>query len=262
MVRRGSTVRVRQRALQKRRKSPLSRSRRLALPRTYAGYGAVYGAFASPTRLVAREKGLGSTLFGRAGFCRCGCGAGHRTATDTKSGLAVRRFRRNRLTFGSRAMVAERLIRRGPAAVGRLRPWHRKGDSAGIRRRDTDAADPGSSRRSGAPMTSGSAPSENPRGASTTRPVRTKKSRRSTAPSRRPQPRTELTYPSPSSMSSPPACTDTQGVGSSATSGQPASRATRPIRTGSPQSSESTKRGWQRSPSRRPIARSTPRGYR
>jgi hypothetical protein len=46
MVRRGSTVRVRQRALQKRRKSMLSPSGRLAVRRSCGGYGAVYGAFA------------------------------------------------------------------------------------------------------------------------------------------------------------------------------------------------------------------------
>jgi len=45
MVRRGSSVRVRQRALQKRRKSVPSRSDRLAPCRTCGGYGAVYGAF-------------------------------------------------------------------------------------------------------------------------------------------------------------------------------------------------------------------------
>jgi hypothetical protein len=49
MVRRGSTVRVRQRALQKRRTSALSRSALLAAPRTCGGYGAVYGAFALRT---------------------------------------------------------------------------------------------------------------------------------------------------------------------------------------------------------------------
>jgi len=49
MVRRGSTVRVRQRALQKRRKSALCRSGRLAPRRTCGGYGAVYGAFAPRT---------------------------------------------------------------------------------------------------------------------------------------------------------------------------------------------------------------------
>jgi hypothetical protein len=45
MVRRGSTVRVRQRALQKRRTSALFCSARLAPERTCGGYGAVYGAF-------------------------------------------------------------------------------------------------------------------------------------------------------------------------------------------------------------------------
>src|SRR6266516_5638916 len=44
MVRRGSTVRVRQRALQKRRTSAPFRSERLAPPRMCSGYGAVYGA--------------------------------------------------------------------------------------------------------------------------------------------------------------------------------------------------------------------------
>jgi hypothetical protein len=44
MVRRGSTVRVRQRALQKPRKSGLSRSDRLAPGRSCGGYGAVFGA--------------------------------------------------------------------------------------------------------------------------------------------------------------------------------------------------------------------------
>jgi hypothetical protein len=46
MVRRGSTVRVRQRALQKRRKSRFPVQFRPAPSRTCGGYGAVYGAFA------------------------------------------------------------------------------------------------------------------------------------------------------------------------------------------------------------------------
>jgi hypothetical protein len=45
MVRRGSTVRVRQRAPQERRTSALFCSARLAPERTCGGYGAVYGAF-------------------------------------------------------------------------------------------------------------------------------------------------------------------------------------------------------------------------
>jgi hypothetical protein len=45
MVRRGSTVRVRQRALQKRRTSALFCSGRVARHRTCGRYGAVYGAF-------------------------------------------------------------------------------------------------------------------------------------------------------------------------------------------------------------------------
>src|SRR5579872_195789 len=57
MVRRGSTVRVRQRALQKRRTSALSRSGGLAHRRTCGGYGAVYGAFASNSELRQTLKG-------------------------------------------------------------------------------------------------------------------------------------------------------------------------------------------------------------
>ena len=49
MVRRGSTVRVRQRALHKRRTSALSRSRRLAPRRRCGGYGALDGAFGAET---------------------------------------------------------------------------------------------------------------------------------------------------------------------------------------------------------------------
>src|SRR6266536_4822338 len=47
MVRRGSTVRVRQRALQKPRKTGLLRSGALARPTTSGRYGARYGAFRS-----------------------------------------------------------------------------------------------------------------------------------------------------------------------------------------------------------------------
>jgi hypothetical protein len=47
MVRRGSTVRVRQRALQKRRKTALSQSKQLARAPVCCRYGAVYGAFRS-----------------------------------------------------------------------------------------------------------------------------------------------------------------------------------------------------------------------
>jgi catechol 2,3-dioxygenase-like lactoylglutathione lyase family enzyme len=49
MVRRGSTVRVRQRALQKPRKSRLFVSKELARAPVCGGYGAVYGAFRSRT---------------------------------------------------------------------------------------------------------------------------------------------------------------------------------------------------------------------
>jgi hypothetical protein len=49
MVRRGSTVRVRQRALQNPRTSGCSRSDRLAFRQSCAGYGAVYGASKSRT---------------------------------------------------------------------------------------------------------------------------------------------------------------------------------------------------------------------
>jgi hypothetical protein len=57
MVRRGSTVRVRQRALQKRRTSALFRAARLALRRACGGYGTVYGAFAHARPVVSGEPG-------------------------------------------------------------------------------------------------------------------------------------------------------------------------------------------------------------
>jgi hypothetical protein len=51
----GSTVRVRQRALQKRRTSALLCSHRPALDPACGGYGAVYGALKSKTLAVARR---------------------------------------------------------------------------------------------------------------------------------------------------------------------------------------------------------------
>src|SRR5919204_2232800 len=56
MVRRGSTVRVRQRALQKRRTSALFRSERVAPRRTCTGYGALYGAFKLKKANTARRN--------------------------------------------------------------------------------------------------------------------------------------------------------------------------------------------------------------
>src|SRR5204862_7764463 len=56
MVRRGSTVRVRQRALQKPRKSRLSRSAELARPPVCGRYGAVYGALSSEAASGKRQK--------------------------------------------------------------------------------------------------------------------------------------------------------------------------------------------------------------
>jgi hypothetical protein len=55
MVRRGSTVRVRQRALQKSRKAGLSLSDRLALSTTCSAYGADYGAFRSGSPVLSRR---------------------------------------------------------------------------------------------------------------------------------------------------------------------------------------------------------------
>src|ERR1700682_6138483 len=52
MVRRGSTVRVRQRALQRRRTWAPSRSDRLAESAACGGYGSVHGAFALAGRLT------------------------------------------------------------------------------------------------------------------------------------------------------------------------------------------------------------------
>jgi hypothetical protein len=66
MVRRGSTVRVRQRALQNPRKPGLFVSDRFAGSRTWGRYGALYGAFrsktpswraASPSRAQVRKRG-------------------------------------------------------------------------------------------------------------------------------------------------------------------------------------------------------------
>ena len=61
MVRRGSTVRVRQRALQERRRSALSRSGQLARRRTCGGYGAVYGAPALASTAGARAHSRSGT---------------------------------------------------------------------------------------------------------------------------------------------------------------------------------------------------------
>jgi hypothetical protein len=56
MVRRGSPVRVRKRALQKRRITALFVSARFADRRTWGRYGALYGAFRSRTALRSRQK--------------------------------------------------------------------------------------------------------------------------------------------------------------------------------------------------------------
>jgi hypothetical protein len=59
MVRRGSTVRVRQRALQKARKSGLLLSDQLAGCPVCGRYGALYGAFRSKTRAVRANFAVG-----------------------------------------------------------------------------------------------------------------------------------------------------------------------------------------------------------
>jgi hypothetical protein len=59
-VRRGSTVRVRQRALQKPRKSRLSPSAELARAPVCGEYGAVYGAFSSEMASGKRQNRPGS----------------------------------------------------------------------------------------------------------------------------------------------------------------------------------------------------------
>jgi hypothetical protein len=56
IVRRGSTVRVRQRALQKPRTPVLSVSDRFADHRTWGRYGALYGAFRSKTPVEERDR--------------------------------------------------------------------------------------------------------------------------------------------------------------------------------------------------------------
>src|SRR5947207_15622896 len=56
MVRRGSTVRVRQRALQKACTATAYRAEPLAPSSTCGGYGALYGAFRSKTSSAARAE--------------------------------------------------------------------------------------------------------------------------------------------------------------------------------------------------------------
>jgi hypothetical protein len=70
MVRRGSTVRVRQRALQKPRKSRLFRSARVARAPVCGGYGAGYGAFRfkrplTTPRIRTRSRRLDEAAFER-----------------------------------------------------------------------------------------------------------------------------------------------------------------------------------------------------
>src|SRR5579872_7329191 len=65
MVRRGSTVRVRQRALQKRRTQALSRSGQLAPRRTCAGYGADDGAHALASTCPGRAFAIGTSRASR-----------------------------------------------------------------------------------------------------------------------------------------------------------------------------------------------------
>src|SRR4029453_13891332 len=62
MVRRGSTVRVRQRALQKSRKSPPFLSRELARAPVCSGYGAVHGAFRSPNAFLSGPQSRFGTI--------------------------------------------------------------------------------------------------------------------------------------------------------------------------------------------------------
>jgi hypothetical protein len=84
MVRRGSTVRVRQRALQRRRTSALSRSGRLALDPARRRYGAVYGAFASaakkhpghPGQSALTEQNAGGEVAYAGSPRRCSAQAG------------------------------------------------------------------------------------------------------------------------------------------------------------------------------------------
>jgi hypothetical protein len=78
MVRRGSTVRVRQRALQKPRTTGLFTSDRFADSRTWGRYGALYGAFRSKTRswrAALRATARRQRRFGAPQLPRSGCSA-------------------------------------------------------------------------------------------------------------------------------------------------------------------------------------------
>lgn len=77
MVRRGSAVRVRQRALQKPRKSRLFRSKQLARLPLCDGYGVVYGAFRARTPLLpavpgGRERAIEVPVSAPPSMSRCG----------------------------------------------------------------------------------------------------------------------------------------------------------------------------------------------
>jgi hypothetical protein len=98
----GSTVRVRQRALQKPCTRPPFWSRRFARVPACGGYGAVYGAFrsasASPRRSGSLSLGGGATAGDEVWMCRHGV-SGHRLlATDSRTGHQASADRRRKLS--------------------------------------------------------------------------------------------------------------------------------------------------------------------
>jgi hypothetical protein len=132
MVRRGSTVRVRQRALQKRRTSALSRSDQLAPRPTRVGYGALYGAFASTTlsgggnveAIYAKRISRGIAV--RRWFDQAQAHSHPRGAALHRRSSPVEARRTRRATVGNRDRGIERrqllgpILRRSNPAVSRL----------------------------------------------------------------------------------------------------------------------------------------------
>jgi hypothetical protein len=117
MVRRGSTVRVRQRALQKSRKRRLFLSSELAGAPVCGGYGAVYGAFRSGSRskdaLAASSSPVASPLLLERPLTR---------QLGPHQGRPGRSSTRNRPGTKQSTIVRARLLTRMVSAVLTLAP--------------------------------------------------------------------------------------------------------------------------------------------
>jgi hypothetical protein len=109
MVRRGSTVRVRQRALQKPRKAGLLLERSLARSTASGRYGALYGAFRS--RSVSLRGQKAGTLPSRGSFRR------DTFARDRRSAR-----RRSRVRVPSLPLLTKPLVRRAKRGSRRSGP--------------------------------------------------------------------------------------------------------------------------------------------